>query len=130
MKYTEVAAIYVYLVYTALWDNETVDSFFKKLSNGYGDKNSIYAATLNDLSNPNIKRNQRIPLYIKCFNSFINKREKKRFTELDWFEQPKNKNKHIMLSKNCIGIGITSDDLKITNKMDELELIEAESKIF
>jgi hypothetical protein len=124
---TDAAGVYCHLVMTLGWGKELVDEFFTKLANTSWNDKSIFATTSKKLSENKRSNPIKTEQFILCWNSFVKGNKKKRYSELDWFVE-NGERKEVIDFGNCIGIGLTSDDLGITNvKENENEIAYAES---
>lgn len=121
LSVTDTGGISAHLVMSLGWSEEQVDDFFTKLSTESWSKSTIFSTTVKDISKLR-KSKEIIKKYYTCWNSFISGKKQKRHTELEWFINNEAPKKNM---ENCVGVGVSSDDLGITNT-DEMEFAMSE----
>ena len=128
LKKSQPGGIAAYLILTLGWDEDYVCYFFEKLADVSFLNGSIFKTTAEAVTT---KKGDKKPTeimdeYIYGWNSYVKGRKKQRIRDIEWFlKNPKPNN--IQKSKNCIGVGITSDDLGITHVEEELAYAESAS---
>jgi hypothetical protein len=124
LAYGLMGGICAFLIDSFGWEEDTVYDFFTRLADTPWGEKSIFGVTAKEVSK-SVGTPEKINEYIYGWNSYVRGRKEKRILEFDWFIKNPNKKKTIS-SNNCVGVGITSDDLGITNSNKEMELAMSE----
>ena len=125
LKYNVMGGISAFLIDSCEWEEYFVYDFFTKLANTPWTEKSIFGVTAKEAAKTSKSFHEKLNEYIYGWNSYVRDRKEKRILEFDWFIKNPNK-KRTISSNNCVGVGITSDDLGITNSNKEMELAMSE----